>query len=292
MSVHTMKHNSRLTGFLFAAPALLIVVGFFFLPLVYTFWISLHDWTLFGKGGYVGLKNYSRAFTDPQFHQSLYFTLKYTAVITPILVVGAFFLAKLVQWPRPGVGFFRSAFFLPFVVGLPAASYLWLWMFDDTIGIFNHLLRSAELLDGSYLWLSTENGALAAIVVSIVWKTIGFSMILILAGLNGISSDIYDAAALDNARGYKFNWYVALPMLRSTLVMVMVFSVIGSILAFDQFFIMTQGGPQNKTVTLVQWIYTNSFTRFKLGYGAALSVILLALLLVLSIVQIRLLRDK
>lgn len=287
-----MTYISRYTGYLFIAPAVLVIVGFFFLPLIYTGWISLHDWTLFGKGSFVGLKNYSRALTDPQFAQSLFFTLKYTIVVTPILVVGAFFLAKLVQRPRPGVGFFRTAYFLPLVVGLPAASYLWMWMYDDTIGIFNHLLRTAGILEGSYIWMATENGALMAVVISIVWKTIGFSMILILAGLNGISSDIYDAASLDNARGYKFNWYIALPMLRGTLVMVLVFSVIGSILAFDQFFIMTQGGPQNKTITLVNWIYTNSFIRFKLGYGAALSVILLAILLVLSIVQIRLLREK
>lgn len=287
-----MTNASRLTGILFVAPAVLFIAGFFFTPLIYTFWISLHDWTLFGKEGFVGIDNYARAFADPQFLQSLFFTLKYTVVITPILVFGAFFLAKLVQWPRPGVGLFRSAYFLPFVVGLPAASYLWLWMFDDSIGIFNHVLRSLGLLDGSLIWLSTENGALAAVIVSIVWKTVGFSMILILAGLNGISSEIYDAAALDNARGYRFNWYIALPMLRDTFVMVLVFSVIGSILAFDQFFIMTQGGPQNKTITLVHWIYTNSFVRFKLGYGAALSVILLAILMALTVVQIRLLRKR
>lgn len=287
-----MTNTSRFAGYLFIAPAVLVIVGFFFAPLIYTFWISLHDWTLFGKGAFVGIDNYTRALSDPQFAQSLFFTLKYTVVITPVLVIGAFFLAKLVQHPRAGVGLFRSAYFLPFVVGLPAASYLWLWMFDDTLGIFNHVLRSIGVLDGSYIWLSTENSALFAVVVSIVWKTIGFSMILILAGLTGISTDIYDAAALDNARGYKFNWYVALPMLRGTFVMVLVFSVIGSVLAFDQFFIMTQGGPQNKTITLVHWIYTNSFIRFKLGYGAALSVVLLVILMLISIVQIRLLRQK
>lgn len=284
--------NSSLAGYLFIAPAALVVIGLFFIPLLYTGWISLHDWTLFGKGKFVGGANYVRAFNDKQFATSLYFTLKYTVIITPVLIFGAFGLAKLIQWPRPGVGFIRSALFLPVVVGIPASSYLWLWMFDDGIGIFNHMLRMAHVIEGAHIWLASEGSALTAVIISIVWKTIGLSMILILAGLNGISSEIYDAAALDNAKGFKFSWYIAMPLLRGTFVMVLVFSVIGSVLAFDQFFIMTQGGPQNKTITLVHWIYTNSFVRFKLGYGAALSVILLGILMAISFVEMWLMREK
>ncbi|KAA3664630.1 MAG: sugar ABC transporter permease, partial [Chloroflexi bacterium] len=162
---------------------------------------------------------------------------------------------------------------------------------NDRVGIINKLLIDIGLIDKSILWLGDKDLALYVIVISIVWKTVGLTMVLLLAGMQGIPDELYEAAEVDGANKMTRMRYITLPLLRQTIALSLVLSVIGSFLAFDQFYIMTQGGPRNQTITAVYWIYNNSFTYFKMGYGAALSIVLLFILAVLSVVQLYLLRD-
>ena len=281
----------QLTGLAMASPAIVLIVGFFLVPLVMTFWISLHNWPLLGKHRFIGLDNYTRALQDPGFATALKFTLLYTLVITPILFVLGLALALIVRRRVPAARVFQSIFFMPVCIGLAAGSFLWLYLGQSQIGPLFDLLRRVGLVsrDGN-IFAGTWSGLLMVIAM-VTWKVVGLQMLLLLSGLQGIPDEVVEAARIDGAGRWKAFRYITLPLLRPTLALVLVFSVAGSLLAFDQFFIMTGGGPSNSTITAVYSIYRNSFISFKLGYGAALSVFLMVILAIVSAVQMLLLRN-
>lgn len=282
---------SQNLGLLFVLPCVAFVGLFFLAPLVLTGWMSLHNWPLLGTSHFIGLDNYRALAGDSMFWGSLAFTTKYTLVVTPIIFVIAFGLALLVRHRVPGVGLFRTAYFLPAVVGFGTASLLWVWMFNDQVGVFDGILQGLGLIHTPIEWLADPTGSLLAVVAMVVWKTSGLTMLLLLVGMQAIPEELYAAASIDGAGRWARLRYITLPLLRRTFALALTLSVIGSYLAFDQFYIMTQGGPQNGTITIVYWIFNNAFTYFKLGYGAALSLVLLVILLVISVAQLYLLRD-
>lgn len=280
------------TGVWFVLPATLFTLLLFVVPLVMAVWMSFYDWPLIGERAFNGLGNYARLIQDDQFWKSLGFTTVYTLIVTPPIFLLAFALALLVNLPWRGIGFFRTAYFLPVVIGLGTSSLLWVWLLNDRVGVFNAILLSLGVIDTAVVWLGAFNLALGAIVVSIVWKTVGFTMILLLTGMQAIPDELYQAAMVDGAGYWNRLRHIMIPLLRRTFALALVLSVIGSFLAFDQFYIMTRGGPRNQTITVVYWIVNNSFTYFKLGYGAALSMVLMVILLALSGLQLYVLRDE
>ncbi len=287
-----LRRRRQAAGLLFVLPAVLFVVVFFVIPLLMTLWMSLHDWPLLGEHRFIGFGNYVQMMSDRQFWTSLGFTTTYTLLVTPAIFILAFILALLVNLPLRGVGFFRTAYFLPVVIGLGASSLLWLWLLNGRVGPFNAMLQNVGLIEKPIVWLSRFDTAMFAIIVSIVWKTVGFTMVLLLTGMQAIPQELYQAAMVDGAGFLARLRFITMPLLRRTFALALVLSVIGSFLAFDQFYIMTRGGPRNQTITAVYWIFNNSFTYYKLGYGAALSIVLLIILLALSVIQLRLLRDE
>lgn len=287
-----LPHRRQLLGFLFVLPAVLFTLIFFIFPLIMTAWMSLHDWPLLGIPEFLGLDNYVTLAADKQFWASLWFTTKYTLLVTPAIFIFAFILALLVNLPLVGVGIYRTAYFIPVVIGLGASSLLWVWLLNDRVGIINGVLMDLGIIDAPVVWLVHKNLALGAIIVSVVWKTVGFTMILLLAGMQAIPDELYHAAMVDGASYWARLTHITLPLLRRTFALALILSVIGSYLAFDQFYIMTRGGPQNQTITAVYWIFNNSFTYFKMGYGSALSIVLLVILALLSLLQLRVLRDE
>ncbi len=283
--------GQRYIGLWFVLPAVAFTVVFFLIPLVMTVFMSLHNWPLLGDHNFIGLDNYSALLQDRQFWNSLWFTTRYTLLITPVIFIIAFGLALLVNLPLTGIGIFRTIYFLPVVIGLGTSSLLWVWLLHDRVGAVDAILVGLGLIDRPILWLSDPNYAMMAIIISVVWKTVGFTMILLLTGMQAIPSELYEAAKVDGANYWGRMRYIMLPLMRRTFALALILSVIGSYLGFDQFFIMTAGGPQNSTISVVYWIYKNSFTNFKLGYGASMSIILLIVLVILSVIQLRLLRD-
>jgi multiple sugar transport system permease protein len=284
-------HRRQITGLFFVLPAVIFTVIFFIIPLVMTFWMSLHNWPLIGERSFSGLDNYIKLTADKQFWNSLWFTTKYTLLVTPAIFILAFILALLVNIPLRAIGIFRTAYFLPVVIGLGTSSLLWVWMLNDRVGVFNGILLSLDLIGKPIVWLGDADLAMTSIIVSIVWKTVGFTMILLLSGMQAIPEELYQAAMVDGAGYWLRLRFVTVPLLRRTFALALVLSVIGSYLAFDQFYIMTRGGPRNQTITAVYWIFKNSFTDFKMGYGSALSIVLLVVLVILSAIQLYLLRD-
>jgi multiple sugar transport system permease protein len=271
---------------------MLLVALFFLMPLGLVVWMSLHNWPLLGAIRYTGAGNYRALFGDNTFFGSLLFTLKYAVIATPLLLLIGLGLALLVKTNRKGVGLFRAAYFTPLVIGFAAASYLWVWLLNPQVGIVDKILHDVVGVQKPVEWLATSGLALAAVVFVVVWKTVGFSMILLIGGLQGIPTEVNEAAAIDGAGPFrKFN-SITLPLLRRTIALVLVLATVGSFLAFDQFYVLTRGGPGTSTMTVVYWIFNMSFFSFRLGYGAAASVMLLVLLLVLAAAEMRLLRDE
>ncbi|MDI1466080.1 sugar ABC transporter permease [Catellatospora sp. KI3] len=279
-------------GLLFVLPAVLLVLGIFVLPVIVTGVMSFYDWSLLGDRTFVGLSNYERLAGDVQFWQSLGFTTLYTVIVTAALLVVGFALALAVRNRRRGVGLLRTAYVMPVVIGFATASYLTLWLLDDRIGIVPDLLRRVGLVDGNVSVFSDFSSALTVVVVLVVWKTVGLTMLLLMSGMQAISKDFYEAAQVDGARPARMFRSITLPLLRPTIGLVLILTVIGSYLAFDQFFILTQGGPDNRTIPVVYLIYRAGFIDFNLGYSAAMSIGLMVILLILTSIQLLIVRTR
>ncbi|MCE2471367.1 MAG: sugar ABC transporter permease [Anaerolineae bacterium] len=257
-----------------------------------TVFMSFHDWPLFGERAFTGLANYSELGKDRQYLKSLDFTFRYTLLVTPPIFLLGFILASLVRRNIRFIGIFRTIFFLPVVIGLGVSSLLWVWMLDDRIGVFNKILLDLNLVTKAQLFLGRPNTAMNVIILSVVWKTVGFTMILLLAGLQAIPDELYESAEVDGAGYFRKLFYITLPLMRRFIALALILSVIGSVLSFDQFYIMTRGGPRNSTISIVYWIFNNSFTYFKMGYGSAMSIVLLGILVALTGAQFYVLRER
>ncbi|GAA2130452.1 carbohydrate ABC transporter permease [Glycomyces algeriensis] len=284
-----MRHSRKLAGALYAAPVAVFVLVFFIAPLLLVGRMSASDWPLLA--GDLGLNmpdNYTGIADNPLFWPAVGFTLKYTGIVVVLLIGLSLLLALIVADRRKGTGFFRTAYFLPTTLGLASASLLFFGFYSPAIGPLDPLLEALGL--GPVSWLGTPTAALWSTVVLIVWKFAGFFMIILLVGLQSIPPDVYEAARLDGANRWQSFRHVTVPLLRPALGLVLILSVTGSLLAFDQFFILTKGGPDNSTVTVVQLIYREAFQRFDLGAAAAISVVVLAALVVVNIGQLRALR--
>ncbi|TQS40261.1 carbohydrate ABC transporter permease [Cryptosporangium phraense] len=277
----------RRLGLLYSAPMAVIVLLLFVLPLVLMFWMSFNHWPLLGASAPNGVENYS-ALSDPLFLRAIWFTLKYTLVTTVVLSLVAFGLALLMQEARRGVGFFRTIYFLPAAVGLGSASLLFYGLYNTGDSPLNTLLADVGL--GPVDWLGTNGSALSSTIGMITWRFAGFYMLILLTGLQSIEPVLYEAARTDGAGRWQIMRYVTLPLLRPTLALMTVLSVTGSLLAFDQFFIIT--GGRHDTTTVAIDIYREAFLNQDLGRACAISVAVLAVLILLNAVQMRLIRRE
>ncbi|WP_461122987.1 carbohydrate ABC transporter permease [Saccharothrix stipae] len=294
---HRPARRSRrlraLVGAAYAAPTAVMVGLFFLVPLALVAWMSLHRWPLLGKAEFNAPANYGGIAEDELLRSAAWFTVKYTVIITVLLFVVAFGLALLVQHRRPGVGFFRTAFFLPMAVGFASASLLFLGLLSDEIGPVTDLLSWLGLVDGYVSWTSGSPGsALASAVLLVLWRFAGFAMLILLTGLQAIPPDVYEAARVDGANRWQTFWRITVPLLRPTIALVLTLMTTGSLLAFDQFWILTRGGPDNSTTSLVMVIYREAFVRLDLGSAAGISVVLLVVLVVFNAIQFRVLRRR
>jgi multiple sugar transport system permease protein len=284
------RRRSQWRGLVYIAPAMGLVIVFFVMPVLFTVWMSLHNWPLMGASRWIGLGNYIRMFNDARFLSALNFTAYYTVIVTIAIFAVAFPLAIFVEKERRFVSTYRTIIFLPVVVGLASASLLWVWLANVDSGFIGPALKALGLVEKSPNLLATFDSAFLTIIIMVVWKIAGFTMIILLTGLQAIPAELTEAARIDGAGRWQRFRHLTLPLMRKTIALALIVSVTGSILAFDQFYIMTSGGPQNRMISVVYYIFNQSFVSFNLGYGAALSIALLAILMVISIAQLWLLR--
>ena len=284
----SLAHGRALRGIGYATPTAVIVTVFFLVPLVLVFWMSVNRWPLLGTPTFNAPDNFTKIPDNQLFVDAIWFTLKYTLITTVVLSAGALGLALMVQGRRRGVGLFRTAFFLPGAIGFAAAALLFYGFYSES-GPLDSLLQSLGIVDEPVDWLGTPNAALFSTIAMVVWRFAGFNMLILLTGLHSIPTELYEAARVDGASRWQAFRHITLPLLRPTIALMLVLSITGSLLAFDQFFILTRGGPDNSTVSMVMVIYREAFTRFDLGSAAAISVVLLAVLVVLNTLQLRVL---
>ena len=237
----------------------------------------------------MGLANYERLLDDTRFHVSLWNTAFYTVASTlPILAI-PLLLAVLLDRGLPLRTLLRSAFFFPFTLSVVTVGLTWLWLLDPVVGPFNYYLKAAGVPVRS--WLADPATAMWAIILTTVWWVTGYYLVIYLAGLQDIPRELYEAAAIDGAGGWRRFWAITLPLLRPVLLFVLVTHVIGSFQVFGQVFILTVGGPGDATRTVVQHLYETAFQNFfHFGSASAMAWVLFAIILGFSVLQFRLLR--
>jgi multiple sugar transport system permease protein len=287
----SLRARRARTGALLISPAFALVALFVLFPLGFAVYISFTNWPLIGAYHFNGGRNYSELIHDPVFIHSVLFTLLYTAIVTgPILIIG-YGMAMLVRANRPGSVFFRTAFFLPFVVGLATESFMILLEVQPDSGATNFLLKQLGLTNGTTAWTVHFGLALGLISVFVIWFASGLTMMLLMAGMQGIPGELYEAAEVDGATWWDKERRITLPLLRRNIALSLIISVIGSFLAFNQFYILTQGGPGTSTQPVVMWIYEEAFVQYHLGYATAGAIALVIVVALISAVQFYLLRD-
>lgn len=276
------RRSDNIRGWLYCAPFLLAFGLFLIWPTVYGLWMSFTGTSLAGTNTqFVGLDNWAEALGDPQVWTSLGNTAWFTLLSTIPLVVIAMLLAVLVNVGLPGQWFWRLSFFMPFLLASTVVSQFWNWMYNPQLGLINTFLGWFGIQGPA--WLQDPGTAMIAVVITTVWWTIGFNFLLYLAALQNIPDQLYEAASLDGAGGWRKFLSITLPQLAPTTVLVLVLQVLASLKVFDQIYQMTGGGPGGTTRPVLLYIYEVGFTGYRLGYASAISYIFFFLIIIVSI---------
>jgi multiple sugar transport system permease protein len=275
----------------FLIPVILYLLIFFGYPLYYSITVSLQDYNLqteyTGIAPFIGLVNYLDVWQDVTVRAAAWHTLIFTVgSIVPQFLIGlglALFFAKKFPLSR----FLRSLMLLPWLLPLVVSGTVWKWLFDETNGIIDQMLAGLHLLPAHYGWLTTPGWALAAIIITNIWIGIPFNMVLIYSGLQGISGEVYEAAAIDGANKWQQFWYITVPLLRPVIGVVLLLGLIYTLKVFDVVYVMTGGGPANTTQIFATWSYNLSFSQQLFGQGAALGNVILIISLVVALIYLR-----
>ncbi len=279
------------TGYAFLAPYLLLFAAFVIAPLFYGLGISLFEWEMLSPAPprFAGLANYAEALHSDRFWKALYATARFVVLCVPLTISLSLAAALGIHaTPRVRQTIYRAAYFLPTIISISVAGILWRWFFNSEFGLFNAL---AAPFGVKIPWLSETSLAMWAIVLMTLWWTLGGPIVVLLAGLNQIPRQYYEAAAIDGAGPMRRFLHITLPQLRPILLFVSIMNIIGSFQVFGQTFMITRGGPEHSTRVLVQYIYETAFTNYRMGYGAAMSWLLFAVIAVFAIIQFRILRE-
>jgi len=280
------------TGLLLVLPAVLFVTVFVLVPLAFAIYISLTNWPLIGPYRFVGLANYASIAQDAVFWHAVLYTLTYTAIVTvPILVLG-YLMAVVVRANRRGSTALRTLFFLPYVIGLSTLSFLLVLEAQPGSGAVNLVLKALHITDGTTAWLVNGPLATGLICLLVIWAVSGLTMVLLISGMQGIPRELYESAEMDGASWWTREFRITIPLLRRPIAMSLVLSVIGSFLAFSQFYILTQGGPGHATTPIVLYIYQRAFVQLQVGAATAASIVLVVVVALISAGQLWFLREK
>jgi multiple sugar transport system permease protein len=278
-------------AWLFMAPSLAVLAVFVVYPMTQALYLSFTEYDVLTPARWIGLDNYQELVGDEAFRRALGNTLYYAAVTTPVSVALALGTAVLLNRRFPLRGLGRTAIFLPVVVGLAVVAIAWGFLLDPDIGLLSYWLGKVGLTSDQG-WLRDPSLAMPAVMIVGIWKNFGFYMVIYLAGLQSIPRDLYEAARLDGAGAWGQFRHVTWPLLANQTLLVTILCATATLQAFDQIYVMTRGGPFFKTETLVMLIYREGFTQFRFGYAAAVSWVLVLLILVLSLGQLAYFRRR
>ena len=280
-------NSESITAFFFILPSLIGFTVFYGVPAVRGVWISFTDWDLLRQAKFIGIENYVDLFQDKEFWNALSVTVYYVLLNIPLQTVLAVIIAVMMYRLTKSM-VIRSLIILPWLMPPVVVGLIWLWLLDPNIGIVNVTLKALGLPMIAFLGL--PQWAMPTIAMINIWEYVGYTALLIFAGLQSIPGTVYEAASIDGASESQTFWKVTVPLLRPVLVFVVVTSVIGSFQIFDTIAITTQGGPVNATKVLNWYIYEQAFSRFNMGYATAISIVLFLILIFVSMMQMRLMR--
>ena len=281
------------TAYLFLSPGLLLFGVFTVFAVCYAFYLSFHQWNVLEpQKPFVGLDNYARLFDDARFHQAVVNTIYYTAATVPLSIVLGLLIALLLNQQIRARGFFRTLFYIPVITPLVIAAIIWKWVYNGDYGLLNYYLIKIGLIDEPLLWLSSKSLAMPAAIIMWVWKTVGFVMVVYLAGLQAIPQDYYDAAKVDGAGSWRRLRDITIPLLSTTTFFLVIIQALGSFQAFTQIFVLTNGGPVGRTTTIVYYIYQHAFKRFDMGYASAMAFAMFAMMFGFTLLQLRFFRRE
>lgn len=273
-------------AWIFLTPGLLYFAVFLILPLLASVYISFTDWDVLTPPKWVGLSNYVELLQNSVIQRSILNTLYYAAVTIPVTIALGLAIALALNRAFFGRAFFRAIYYLPVVISAAATAFLWIWIFQSQVGLLNHLLKSAGLPTQN--WLVSPIFAMPVIMWTGIWQSLGWSVVVFLAGLQGIPEMYYEAAKIDGAGTRQLFRYITWPLLAPTTLFVFVIMIIGSLQVFGTVLIMTDGGPLNSTTVIVHQIYINAFQYLRMGYGSAMGIILFFFILALALTNLRL----
>jgi len=285
-STKSWRKAESFAGWGFMLPYLILFILFRFGPIIEGLFFSLTRWNLIGRPTFVRFQNYTSLLKDSFFLISLRNSLYFVVLVAPALIIIGLALAILVNNPSlKGRRINRTLIFAPYAVMSTVVGVIWNWIYDKNFGILNYYLGFLRI--GPIAWLTEESIAMVAVAITTLWWTVGYNMILFLAGLQEIPTELYEAALVDGAGSWNTFKKITLPLLRPTTYIVITLTLINTFQVFDQIYVMTGGGPGTSTLTLIQYMYFQAFQNYNLGYGAAIAyatfIILLALTGILQI---------
>ena len=277
------RNQRRVIPYLFIAPNMIVFTVFVFVPIVFAFFMSLNEWSLIGDPIFIGLGNYVDMAQDADFWTAFLNTLIYTVGTVPTSMALGLAVAVGLNRKLPGRALLRSIYFVPVIISLVATALIASWMFNDNYGVINNALGALGL--ESVPWLSSPRWAMPSLIITTLWIRLGFNMVVYLAALQSIPTELYDAARVDGATGRRRFRHITWPLLRPTTFLLLILNVIYSLHVFDLIYVMTGGGPGFATTVLVQYIYQQAFQESQMGYASAIGVVLYLMLLIFTVFQ-------
>ncbi len=280
---------------LFLGPALMALLVFLVIPIFASFALSVTDFDVYAltdwsRARFVGLSNFQELLSDPLFWRSLLNTLYCLVVAMPLTVAISLGVAMLINREKTRFkGLFRVVYFLPFVTNTVAIAVVWSWILNMHYGVLNWFLGLFGIAGPN--WLGDPTFAMSSIIMLVVWKAIGYNMILFIAGLQNIPDFLYEAAELDGASGWQKFVHITIPMLRPTMLFVTIMMLIGYLQLFEEPYMLTEGGPLNSTLSVVLYLYRQGFRFFELGYASALAVALFLIIITITLIRMRLSKE-
>jgi multiple sugar transport system permease protein len=284
------RHRQGLVAALFLLPYILVFGIFRFGPSIAGIVISFTKWNIVGTPRFAGLANYRRLFHDPAFLTAFGNTMLFLLYTVPVLLVGGLLIAVLLNRRLHLRSAVRTIAIIPYILIPAVVGIIWNWLYDTNFGILNYYLKALGARPVE--WLTSEKWALLSVSIVTIWSYVGYNLVLFLAGLQGISTELYEAAEIDGARRLQVFFRITIPLLAPITSMVLTMTLINTIQIFDQIFVMTNGGPGSATLTLIQYLYGTAFQNFNMGYGSTISCAVLVILVAVVALQTRLFREK
>src|SRR5215211_8630867 len=276
------------SAYLFLAPSLLQFCVLMVFPVIFSFYLSFHEWNILeSEKPYVGLDNYTRLLSDRRVHQAIFNTVYYTVISVPLTLFCGLLVALLLNNKIRGRGLFRAMYYLPGVTSAVAVAVVWKWIFNGDFGLINYYLTRIGLISEPVRWLTDPNLAMPSIIIVSIWGGVGGCMIIYLAGLQAIPDELYDAAKVDGAGPIRTLFSITIPLLGPATFFLLITSIIGAFQQFGLPYLLTAGGPAGRTTTIAYYLYTSAFKNFEMGYAAAISYVLFAMIFIFTLLHMR-----